>query len=59
MICPSRCIVPCDGNWDWPTETGLTEEFKAIGFYLSGHPLGLTLHGPMKRKSATAVVGRF
>ena len=49
---PEPRIVPCD---DWEAAERLTEEFKAIGFYLSGHPLDDYM-GPMKRKSATGGV---
>ena len=34
---------------DWLAAERLTEEFKAIGFYLSGHPLDDYM-GPLKRK---------
>ncbi|MBB3995492.1 DNA polymerase-3 subunit alpha [Sulfitobacter undariae] len=34
---------------DWEAPERLTEEFKAIGFYLSGHPLDDYM-GPLKRK---------
>jgi len=49
---PEPRIVPCD---DWEAAERLTEEFKAVGFYLSGHPLDDYM-GPMKRKSATGGV---
>lgn len=34
---------------DWEPPERLTEEFKAVGFYLSGHPLDDYM-GPLKRK---------
>ncbi|MEP1765548.1 MAG: DNA polymerase III subunit alpha [Sulfitobacter sp.] len=34
---------------DWEAPERLTEEFKAVGFYLSGHPLDDYM-GPLKRK---------
>jgi DNA polymerase-3 subunit alpha len=37
------------GSDDWLPAERLTEEFKAIGFYLSGHPLDDYM-GPLKRK---------
>ena len=45
---PEPRILPCD---DWEAAERLTEEFKAVGFYLSGHPLDDYM-GPMKRKAA-------
>jgi DNA polymerase-3 subunit alpha len=39
-------MLPCD---DWLPAERLTEEFKAVGFYLSGHPLDDYM-GPLKRK---------
>ena len=33
---PEPRMMPCD---DWEAAERLTEEFKAVGFYLSGHPL--------------------
>ena len=39
-------MMPCD---DWLPAERLTEEFKAVGFYLSGHPLDDYM-GPLKRK---------
>ncbi|WP_025061148.1 DNA polymerase III subunit alpha [Sulfitobacter guttiformis] len=43
---PEPRMMPCD---DWRAAERLTEEFKAIGFYLSGHPLDDYM-GPLKRK---------
>jgi DNA polymerase-3 subunit alpha len=43
---PEPRILPCD---DWLPAERLAEEFKAIGFYLSGHPLDDYM-GPLKRK---------
>ncbi|QUJ76844.1 DNA polymerase III subunit alpha [Sulfitobacter albidus] len=43
---PEPRIMPCD---DWLSAERLTEEFKAVGFYLSGHPLDDYM-GPLKRK---------
>ena len=37
------------GSDDWLPAERLTEEFKAVGFYLSGHPLDDYM-GPLKRK---------
>ena len=36
MICPNRACLPKE---DWLPAERLSEEFKAVGFYLSGHPL--------------------
>ena len=43
---PEPRMMP--GN-DWEAPERLTEEFKAVGFYLSGHPLDDYM-GPLKRK---------
>ncbi|SFF04888.1 DNA polymerase III, alpha subunit [Sulfitobacter brevis] len=43
---PEPRMMPCD---DWQSAERLTEEFKAVGFYLSGHPLDDYM-GPLKRK---------
>ena len=43
---PEPRMFPCD---DWLPAERLTEEFKAVGFYLSGHPLDDYM-GPLKRK---------
>ncbi len=43
---PEPRMMPCD---DWQPAERLTEEFKAVGFYLSGHPLDDYM-GPLKRK---------
>ncbi len=43
---PEPRMMPCD---DWEAAERLTEEFKAIGFYLSGHPLDDYMT-PLKRK---------
>jgi DNA polymerase-3 subunit alpha len=43
---PEPRMMPGD---DWEGPERLTEEFKAIGFYLSGHPLDDYM-GPLKRK---------
>ena len=43
---PEPRVISCD---DWEAPERLTEEFKAIGFYLSGHPLDDYM-GPLKRK---------
>jgi DNA polymerase-3 subunit alpha len=43
---PEPRMMPCD---DWEAAERLTEEFKAVGFYLSGHPLDDYM-GPLKRK---------
>ncbi len=36
---PARETLPLLATNDWPTHERLAEEFNAIGFYLSGHPL--------------------
>jgi DNA polymerase-3 subunit alpha len=46
---PEPRMIPCD---DWEAAERLTEEFKAVGFYLSGHPLDDYM-GPLKRKWAS------
>ena len=43
---PEPRMMPSD---DWLAAERLTEEFKAVGFYLSGHPLDDYM-GPLKRK---------
>jgi DNA polymerase-3 subunit alpha len=43
---PEPRMIPVD---DWLPAERLGEEFKAVGFYLSGHPLDDYL-GPLKRK---------
>ncbi|APE44386.1 DNA polymerase III subunit alpha [Sulfitobacter alexandrii] len=43
---PEPRMLPCD---DWLPAERLTEEFKAVGFYLSGHPLDDYMT-PLKRK---------
>ncbi|WP_432817115.1 DNA polymerase III subunit alpha [Sulfitobacter sp. JB4-11] len=43
---PEPRMMPCD---DWLPAERLSEEFKAVGFYLSGHPLDDYM-GPLKRK---------
>jgi len=43
---PEPRMLPSD---DWLPAERLTEEFKAVGFYLSGHPLDDYM-GPLKRK---------
>ncbi len=43
---PEPRILPCD---DWLPAERLSEEYKAIGFYLSGHPLD-DYSAPLKRK---------
>ena len=43
---PEPRMMPVD---DWLPAERLTEEFKAVGFYLSGHPLDDYM-GPLKRK---------
>ncbi|MDF1727549.1 MAG: DNA polymerase III subunit alpha [Sulfitobacter sp.] len=43
---PEPRMIPCD---DWLPAERLAEEFKAVGFYLSGHPLDDYM-GPLKRK---------
>jgi len=43
---PEPRMMPCD---DWEAPERLNEEFKAVGFYLSGHPLDDYM-GPLKRK---------
>lgn len=43
---PEPRMPPCD---DWLPAERLTEEFKAVGFYLSGHPLDDYM-GPLRRK---------
>ncbi len=43
---PEPRLMPVD---DWLPAERLSEEFKAIGFYLSGHPLDDYM-GPLKRK---------
>ncbi len=42
---PEPRVVPCE---DWLPAERLSEEFKAIGFYLSGHPLDDYM-APLKR----------
>jgi DNA polymerase-3 subunit alpha len=44
---PEPRLLPVD---DWLPAERLSEEFKAVGFYLSGHPLDDYM-GPLKRKS--------
>ncbi|WP_227270071.1 DNA polymerase III subunit alpha [Roseobacter weihaiensis] len=44
---PEPRLHPVD---DWLPAERLSEEFKAVGFYLSGHPLDDYM-GPLKRKS--------
>ena len=44
---PEPRLSPVD---DWLPAERLNEEFKAVGFYLSGHPLDDYM-GPLKRKS--------
>jgi DNA polymerase-3 subunit alpha len=44
---PEPRIVPMD---DWEPAERLSEEFKAVGFYLSGHPLDDYM-GALKRKN--------
>ena len=46
---PEPRMLPCD---DWLPAERLTEEFKAVGFYLSGHPLDDYMT-PLKRKWGT------
>ncbi|MGJ8556952.1 MAG: OB-fold nucleic acid binding domain-containing protein, partial [Sulfitobacter geojensis] len=43
---PEPRMLPCD---DWEAAERLTEEFKAVGFYLSGHPLDDYMNA-LKRK---------
>ncbi|MEH6645470.1 DNA polymerase III subunit alpha [Sulfitobacter sp.] len=43
---PEPRMMPSD---DWEAPERLNEEFKAVGFYLSGHPLDDYM-GPLKRK---------
>ncbi|MGB7242370.1 MAG: DNA polymerase III subunit alpha [Sulfitobacter sp.] len=43
---PEPRLMPMD---DWLPAERLSEEFKAVGFYLSGHPLDDYM-GPLKRK---------
>ncbi len=45
---PEPRMMPCS---DWLPAERLTEEFKAVGFYLSGHPLDDYMT-PLKRKWA-------
>jgi len=45
---PEPRMMPCE---DWQPAERLTEEFKAVGFYLSGHPLDDYMT-PLKRKWA-------
>ncbi|WP_187431813.1 DNA polymerase III subunit alpha [Roseobacter fucihabitans] len=45
---PEPRLQPVD---DWLPAERLSEEFKAVGFYLSGHPLDDYM-GPLKRKMA-------
>ncbi|NUH66526.1 DNA polymerase III subunit alpha [Sulfitobacter sp. S0837] len=45
---PEPRILPCD---DWQSAERLAEEFKAVGFYLSGHPLDDYM-APLRRKWA-------
>ncbi|HEV2650909.1 MAG TPA: OB-fold nucleic acid binding domain-containing protein, partial [Rhizomicrobium sp.] len=41
---------------DWPGHERLSEEFSAMGFYLSGHPLD-AYAAPLKRLGATTIGG--
>jgi DNA polymerase-3 subunit alpha len=41
---------------DWPGHERLSEEFSAMGFYLSGHPLDAYV-APLKRLGATTIGG--
>ncbi|MEP3687387.1 MAG: DNA polymerase III subunit alpha [Sulfitobacter dubius] len=45
---PEPRLLPCD---DWQSAERLAEEFKAVGFYLSGHPLDDYMV-PLRRKWA-------
>jgi DNA polymerase III subunit alpha len=45
---PEPRMLPCD---DWQSAERLAEEFKAVGFYLSGHPLDDYMV-PLRRKWA-------
>jgi DNA polymerase III subunit alpha len=48
---PEPRMPPCD---DWLPAERLTEEFKAVGFYLSGHPLDDYM-GALKRKGVVTL----
>ncbi len=48
---PEPRLMPLD---DWLPAERLSEEFKAIGFYLSGHPLDDYM-GPLKRKGVVTL----
>ncbi len=48
---PEPRLAPMD---DWLPAERLTEEFKAVGFYLSGHPLDDYM-APLKRKGVLTV----
>ena len=48
---PEPRVLPMD---DWLPAERLTEEFKAVGFYLSGHPLDDYM-APLKRKGILTV----
>jgi DNA polymerase-3 subunit alpha len=48
---PEPRMMPCD---DWLPAERLTEEFKAVGFYLSGHPLDDYM-GPLRRKGVVTL----
>jgi DNA polymerase-3 subunit alpha len=48
---PEPRMMPMD---DWLPAERLSEEFKAVGFYLSGHPLDDYM-GPLKRKGVVTL----
>jgi DNA polymerase-3 subunit alpha len=51
-IAESQSDVRLAQTTDWPAHERLSEEFSAMGFYLSGHPLD-AYAGPLKRLGAT------
>ncbi len=48
-----KATLPLAAVDDWPVHEKLTEEFAAIGFYLSGHPLDVYAQ-PLKRLGVTS-----
>jgi DNA polymerase-3 subunit alpha len=52
----ARDSLPLVATNDWPAHEKLTEEFGAIGFYLSGHPLDAYTQA-LKRLGVTSYAG--
>ena len=50
---PAQASLPLPAVDDWPMHERLTEEFTAMGFYLSGHPLD-AYERPLKRLGVTS-----